>query len=87
MQKRIADLGESGNYGTYANIFNHTEYSWRLNGWTEGTVTLEVGSLFQNLTTHFEKDDFLRRHRLGACRTLKKEYLNSGRTGEIKTRG
>ncbi len=48
----------------YSNIINHIEYSWRLKGLTERTVTLEAGSLFQNLTTHIEKDDILRRHRL-----------------------
>ncbi len=32
---------------------------------------MEVGSLFQNLATRIEKEDFLRGCRLGPCRTLK----------------
>ncbi len=34
---------------------------------TEGAVTIEVGSLFQNLMTCIEKDIFLQRPRLGPC--------------------
>ncbi len=35
------------------------ESSWRLNALTEGTVTIEVGSLFRNLMTRTAKDKFL----------------------------
>ncbi len=37
---------------------------------TEGAVTIGVGSLFQYFTTRVEKDDFLRKRRLGPCSVL-----------------
>ncbi len=55
----------TGSYGTLANSSSHTESSWHLKGFTEGAVTIGVGSLFQYFTTRVEKDDFLRRCRLG----------------------
>ncbi len=42
-----------------------------LNELTEGAVTVGVGSLFEIFKTRIEEDDFLRRRRLGPCRTLK----------------
>ncbi len=60
-----------GNHGTSANSTPDAESSWRLNELTEGAVTIGVGSLFQYLTTRIEKHDFLRKRRLGSCKTLK----------------
>ncbi len=51
------------NHGMSANISSHAESSWRLNELTNGPVTIEVGNL-----TRIEKDDFLRRRRLGFYR-------------------
>ncbi len=51
----------AGNHGTSTNSSSHTESSWRLKGFTEGAVTIGVGSLFQYFTTRVEKDDFLRK--------------------------
>ncbi len=51
----------TGNYGTSANSSSHAESSWHLREFTEGVVTIGVGSLFQYFTTRVEKDDFLRR--------------------------
>ncbi len=59
-----------GNHGTSANSTPDAESSWRLNELTEGTVTIGVGSLFQYLTTRIEKEDVLRKRRLGPCKTL-----------------
>ncbi len=59
-----------GNHGTSANSSSYAESRWRLKKLTEGAITIEVGSLFQNFANRIEKDDFLRRHRLGPCRTL-----------------
>ncbi len=42
-----------------------------LKEFTEGAVTNGVESLFKNLTTRVEKDNFLRRCQLGSSRTLK----------------
>ncbi len=44
------------------------------------------GGLFHYLTTRIEKDDFLRRHRLGPCGTLKGRPLKPGRTDTITKR-
>ncbi len=63
----------AGNYGISVNISSHGEF-------TEGAVTIGVGCIFQYFTTPVEKDDFLRRRRLGPCRTLK------GRVCGIKKR-
>ncbi len=52
-------------HGTSANSSSHAESSWRLNELTEWAVATHVGSLFQYFTTRTEKDDFLRRRRLG----------------------
>ncbi len=53
-----------GNHGASVNKSSHAESSWHLNELTDGAVTIEAGSLF-------EKDDFLRRRRLGPSNTLK----------------
>ncbi len=60
-----------GDRRTTANSFSDADSTWYLNESTEGTVTIEVGSLLVYFTTHIEKDDFLRKHRLGPCVTLK----------------
>ncbi len=60
-----------GNYGTSANSSSHATSSWRLKEFTEGAVTIGVGSRFQYFTTRIKKDGFLQRHQLGPCRTLK----------------
>ncbi len=73
-----------GNQGTSASSSSRAESSWCLNEMTEGAITIEVGSLFQYFTTRFEKDDFLRRRRLGPCRALKGCPLKPGRTAGIK---
>ncbi len=72
----------TGNHGTSENSSSHStlegidgRYSWN-----------KSGSLFQYLTTRIEKDDFLRRHWLGPCRTLKGWPLKPGRTGVIYKR-
>ncbi len=57
----------TGNLGTYENISSKAEFYYRLDGLTEGAVTIEVGSLFQNLMTCIKKDIFLQRPRLGPC--------------------
>ncbi len=61
----------TGNYGTLACSSSHVKLSWYLKEFTKGAVTIGVGSLFQYFTTRVEKDDFLRRRRLGPCKTLK----------------
>ncbi len=60
-----------GNNEASANSSSHEESSWRLKEFTEGLLTKGVWSMFQYFTTRFEKDDFVRRRRLGPCRTLK----------------
>ncbi len=72
MLKGIAKGGNirMGNHGTSANNPCRTESSWRLKELTEGVVTLSVGNLFQYFTTRVEKDDFLRRRRLGLYQTV-----------------
>ncbi len=60
----------TGNLGTYENLSSKAEFYYRLDGLTEGAVTIEVGSLFQNLMTcikNIKKDIFLQRPRLGPC--------------------
>ncbi len=76
--KRGGSNIRTGNHGTSANSSSHAESSRRLNELTAGA------SLFQHITTCIEKDDFLRRRRLGPCRTLKGLPLKPGRTGGIK---
>ncbi len=45
---------------------------WSLNELADRlTITIEVGSLFNNFTTRIEKDHFHRRRRKGPSRTLK----------------
>ncbi len=58
--------GEEGGTGhrTSANKSFYVDPGSRLNELTEGTVTIDVGSLFQSLTTCTEKHVFLRRRRL-----------------------
>ncbi len=62
---------ERGNYGTSVSSSSHAESSRRLKEFTEGVVTIGVGSLFRYFTTLVEKDGFLRRRRLEPGRTLK----------------
>ncbi len=52
-------MGWLANYGASETKSSHAEPSCRLNGLTEGTVSIEKGSLVQNLTTCIEKDAFL----------------------------
>ncbi len=47
------------NHRTSGNKSSHVECSWLLNELTEEAVTIEVGSLFQNLTIRIERDVFL----------------------------
>ncbi len=47
---------------------------------------MEVKGLFQYLTARIEKDDFLRRRRLGPCGTLQGRPLIPGRTDDVKKR-
>ncbi len=54
----------TGNRGTSANSYSHTESSWRLKEFTEGAVTIGEGNLLQFLrlmlkrTTFFEGADY-----------------------------
>ncbi len=75
---------ERGNYGTSAKSSSHAESSCRLKEFTEGAVTIGVRSQYS--TMRIEKGYFLRRCRLGSCRTLKGWPLKPGRTGGIKKR-
>ncbi len=74
-----------GNYRISANISSHAELSWRLNQLTEGAFTILKWEV-QYFITRIERDNFLRRRRLGLCRTLKGWPLTPGRTGGIKKR-
>ncbi len=56
----------TGDNGASAKSSSHAESSWRLKEFTEGAVTIGMGSLFQYFTTRIEKDDFLRRRLLGS---------------------
>ncbi len=57
-----------GNHGTSTNCSLYAKLSFFLKALTELAVTKGVVSLFQYFTTGIEKDDFLRRCRLGdAC--------------------
>ncbi len=76
----------TGNYETSANSSSHGESSWRLKELTEWLLTRWVGSMFQYFTTRFEKDDFVRRRRLGHCSTLKEWPIKPGCSGGINTR-
>ncbi len=74
------------NNRTSASSSPHAESSWRLKEFAEGAVTIGMVSLFQYFTTRVEKDAFLRRRRLGPCRTFRGWPLKPGRTGGIKKR-
>ncbi len=50
---------ESRNHRTPENKSSRVESSWRLSEFTEGAVTIEMGSPFQNLATRIKKYDFL----------------------------
>ncbi len=76
----------TGNFETSANSSSREESSWRLKEFTEGLHSNGVGSMFQHFTTRFEKDDFVRRGRLGPCRTLKEWSIKPGCSGGINTR-
>ncbi len=78
--------GGLGNRGTSANKSSHVESRWCLSELTEGAVTIEVVSLFQDFTTRIEKDNFRGKRRLGPCVTLKGWPLKPGRTSGIKKR-
>ncbi len=58
--------GSTGNHGTSTYSSSHAESSWHLKEFTEGALTIGVGSLFQYFTTRIEKDDIPRRCRLGS---------------------
>ncbi len=48
--------GRMGNHGTSEIRLSQAESSGRSNELTEGMVTVEVGSLVQNLTSRIEKE-------------------------------